>query len=253
MTGLPNKTEHPPIRGEIVRVNCSPHVPPNIAEHFRTCSQLFAQQELGEWGVSGSVKNPARRRFFLSCMSGKGHDGGASVRRDTLIIRYIQFLSRCTLYYTRHKSDILAVMKPKLASKRTPKTGEKPARKADSTGAKPAGKARLLTLEDLDRRTNAYKLTAGLIESLEDDLGGAGHVSVAERQIVQRAAVLGAMAADLEARWIGGGPVDPLAFTTIANAQRRLLEAVGLQRRARDVTPTLVDYVKARQAAPEAA
>jgi hypothetical protein len=126
-------------------------------------------------------------------------------------------------------------------------------RKAGDAGAKAPGKARFMSLEDLDRRTGAYKTTRAIIEALEDDLGGADRVSTAERQLVQRAAVLGAMASDLEARWIAGSPVDPLSFATIANAQRRLLETIGLKRRARDVTPDLRSYIAGRQHHSEAA
>jgi hypothetical protein len=43
--------------------------------------------------------------------------------------------------------------------------------------AKPAGKVRLQTLEDMDRRTNAYRKTAELIERVEADLGGAERLS----------------------------------------------------------------------------
>jgi hypothetical protein len=123
----------------------------------------------------------------------------------------------------------------------------------NAPGAKPkrAIRARLLTLNDLDGRTAAYRETRKLIDEIEADLGGADRLSTAERQIVQRAAVLGAIAADTEARWIDGQPFDPVIYCTVINAQRRLLETIGLKRRPRDVTPDLKTYL-AQKAARQA-
>jgi hypothetical protein len=133
------------------------------------------------------------------------------------------------------------------------KLPKKATRKPVDTGAKAPGRVRLMTLESLDRRTGAYKLTRAIIEQITSDLGGSDRISAGEGQLVQRAAVLGAMAADIEARWIAGSPIDPLCLATIANAQRRLLETIGLKRQARDVTPSLHSYMKARQPQQEAA
>jgi len=66
------------------------------------------------------------------------------------------------------------------------------------------GKARFLTLADLDQRTAAYRETVKLIAEMEVDLGGADQLSSGERQLVQRAGVLGAVLSDIETRWISG-------------------------------------------------
>jgi hypothetical protein len=115
------------------------------------------------------------------------------------------------------------------------------------------GKARFLTLADLDQRTGAYRETVKLIAEMEVDLGGADELSSGERQLVQRAGVLGAVLSDIETRWIGGEPIDVAAYCTTVNAQRRVLETIGLRRRARDVTPSLQAYLRDKAApAPEA-
>jgi hypothetical protein len=77
------------------------------------------------------------------------------------------------------------------------------------------------------------------------DLGGEERLATGERQIVQRAAMLGTMAEHLEACWLAGQEVDPATLALLSNAQRRLLETVGLRRRPRDVTPTLREYLEA--------
>src|SRR6476469_2533986 len=94
---------------------------------------------------------------------------------------------------------------------------------------------RLKTLDALDSRTLAAKRAQALVASLESDLGGPDNVTVAERQIVQHAGVLGAVIEHQEALWLAGDEVDETALLAAVNCQRRLLETVGLRRRARDI------------------
>jgi hypothetical protein len=71
----------------------------------------------------------------------------------------------------------------------------------------------------------------------------AAAAATGERQIIQRAALLGTLAEDLETRWLDGQQIDPGTLCAIGNAQRRLLEAVGIKRVPRDVTPKLSTYL----------
>ena len=121
------------------------------------------------------------------------------------------------------------------------------------TPQKSAGKARLLSLADIDRRTAAYRKTCELISSIEADAGGHERLTTAERQIIQRAAMTGAMIEDLEARWLAGEAIDPALYATLGNAQRRLFETVGLRRVPRNVTPNLSDYLNEKTVEAEAA
>ena len=108
----------------------------------------------------------------------------------------------------------------------------------------PTGKTRLLTLGHLDGRTAAARRARELIEAIEADLGGADRLSEGSRQLVQRAAVLGAYIENCEARWLGGQVVDLSDYLAAINAQRRVLATIGLDRRARNVTPTVAQYVE---------
>jgi hypothetical protein len=108
-------------------------------------------------------------------------------------------------------------------------------------------KVRLLTLADLDRRTTAARRARELIEAVHGDLGGTDRLATGERQIVQRAVILGVMAEDVESRWLMGEAVDPTILATMANAQRRLFETVGLKRVPRDVTPSLSEYLASKE------
>jgi hypothetical protein len=108
---------------------------------------------------------------------------------------------------------------------------------------KAGAKARLRTLADVDRRTRAAQDAFQLRDDLASDLGGAPHLSAMQRELVENAAVLGAMLKDAAAAYLSGDPVDLAEFMALTNAQRRLLADLGLERRARDITPALKDYI----------
>jgi hypothetical protein len=112
-----------------------------------------------------------------------------------------------------------------------------------SEADKPAPKVRLLTLADLDRRTSAARRAHELIASIQTDLGGLDRLATGEQQLVQRVAMIGTMAEDLEAKWLMGEAIDPTTLCTLANSQRRLFESLGLRRVPTDVTPSVSDYV----------
>jgi len=88
------------------------------------------------------------------------------------------------------------------------------------------------------------------------DLGGRDMLSEAQLSLVRRAAALACELEQMEARMSQGEAVNLDSFGRAASHLRRLLEAVGLHRRARDVTPTLAELIaqdEAEQAAEEAA
>jgi hypothetical protein len=101
------------------------------------------------------------------------------------------------------------------------------------------GKTRLLTLSDLDSRTRACKHALDLRAGFLADLGGSETASAGERELAQRGAILGAMIEDQEARWLRGDGIQLSEYATLVNAQRRVIADIGLERRARDITPTL--------------
>jgi len=78
------------------------------------------------------------------------------------------------------------------------------------------------------------------------DLGGEDATSEAERSIIRRAATLTVELERLELRFARAGEASPEEidlYQRTASTIRRLHEAVGLQRRPRDVTPSLADYL----------
>jgi hypothetical protein len=71
--------------------------------------------------------------------------------------------------------------------------------------------------------------------------------SAGERSIIRRAGVLTVELERLEAQFALADATDPEAvdlYARVAGNLRRLLEAVGLQRRTRDVTPDPLEYAR---------
>jgi hypothetical protein len=94
---------------------------------------------------------------------------------------------------------------------------------------------RLRTLDQLDKRTQAAKLAHSLVSALCCDLGGDEVVTVAQRELVKRAALLGALLEDYEVRWLKRERLDLDAYVRAVGAQRRVLQTIGLERRARHI------------------
>jgi hypothetical protein len=113
------------------------------------------------------------------------------------------------------------------------------------------GKLRLKTLDHIDKRTMAAIRTRELIAAIENDLGGTEHLTECTKQLVQRAALLSALIESNEAAWLSGNAVDLATYFTAVNSQRRILVTLGLERRSRDVTPDLQDYLAQHPAATE--
>src|SRR5262245_9538391 len=99
-------------------------------------------------------------------------------------------------------------------------------------------------LADLDHRGAWARRLRDLIADHTADLGGADAVSQAEKVLVRRAAMLTLQLELQEQRFAlndggeaTGKQIEIYQRTT--NTLRRTLEALGLQRRARDVTPAV--------------
>ncbi|MGX1354535.1 hypothetical protein AB7M49_008160 [Bradyrhizobium elkanii] len=105
-------------------------------------------------------------------------------------------------------------------------------------------------LSGVDGRSVWARRLRDLIESHVSDLGGNDAVTAAERSIVRRAATLTVELERMETVFAGAGEASPEAldlYGRTAGNLRRLLESVGLQRRARDITPSLQSYLAQRE------
>ena len=107
-------------------------------------------------------------------------------------------------------------------------------------------------LPGIDGRSAWVRRCRDIITAHLSDLGGEDNTSAAERSIVRRASVLTVELEHMEAAFAVAGEASPEAielYARCASNLRRLLESVGLQRRAKVVGPTLGDLIRQDQAA----
>ena len=123
---------------------------------------------------------------------------------------------------------------------------------ADSTPLdppKPQARSRVSNgsaiLPGVDGRSTWVRRMRDLMGLHLSDLGGENAVSEAERSIIRRVATLTVALERMEAGFAVAGEAQPDQldlYQRTANSLRRLLEAIGLQRRPRDVTPDPLEY-----------
>ena len=98
----------------------------------------------------------------------------------------------------------------------------------------------------VDQRSPWIRRCKDVIAAHLSDLGGADNTSAAERSIIRRAAVLTTELEVLEVRFAKAGEAsaaDLEVYQRCSNSLRRLLEAVGLQRRQLLNPPSLPEYL----------
>jgi hypothetical protein len=115
---------------------------------------------------------------------------------------------------------------------------------------------RLFAATIADGRSGWSRRLGDLLDLHIADLGGQDAVTNAERSIIRRIATI-----SVELEWIeqsfkssrAGPKTEELdLYFRGSNNLRRLLEAIGLQRRSRDVTPSLDEYLRQKTDIEEA-
>ncbi|RWM57441.1 hypothetical protein [Mesorhizobium sp.] len=99
-----------------------------------------------------------------------------------------------------------------------------------------------------DGRTVWAKRFRDLVSDHASDLGGSENLSQSQKALVRRAAALGIELERMEGDLAEGRPVDLDLFGRLSGHQRRILETLGIERKAKNVTPTLQQYRAQRQA-----
>lgn len=106
-------------------------------------------------------------------------------------------------------------------------------------------------MESLDQRSAWARRLRDLINDHVSDLGGDENVSHAERLLVRRVAMLALQLELMEQKFAHaeGGEASPKMldmYQRTTGALRRTLESLGLQRRQKDITPSLGNYLKSK-------
>src|SRR5262245_48708501 len=105
-------------------------------------------------------------------------------------------------------------------------------------------------LSDVDGRSTMMRRYKEILAQIVSDIGG--DPSEAENIIARRACTLAVWCEQAAAAMANGAEIDIQQFTTATNALRRLLLDIGLERRAKDITPTLSQYLEAAERGSDA-
>jgi hypothetical protein len=100
-----------------------------------------------------------------------------------------------------------------------------------------------MTLDQIDRRTRSAQLALQVKNDIISDLGGAENVSTLERLLAEHASLAAAVTADSYARWLSGEQVPLTELATVSNTYMRAAMALGLNRRAKDVSADINEYL----------
>jgi len=117
---------------------------------------------------------------------------------------------------------------------------------ASETPSERAGKVRLVSMGDLDRRTRAAQEALATKSAIMADLGGEDQLPTSERIMVENAAMSAAVLRDAHVSWMQGQPVPVSEPATLENTFNRTAQALGLSRRAKDVT-TIDAYLEQKK------
>jgi hypothetical protein len=134
----------------------------------------------------------------------------------------------------------------------------KPAKKSSAKGAKGEGKACAATRVASGRSIHATPINPGLTwarrgrevyNAIVADLGGPDLQSELATQTIRRAVGLIVMAEQAEAQLAAGEKIEIEKHISVINAFNRTAGALGLQRQAKDITPSLHELLAEKVAA----
>jgi hypothetical protein len=105
-------------------------------------------------------------------------------------------------------------------------------------------------VREVDARSAWMRRLRDLIDAHTADLGGEDLCSEAEQRLIRRSALLTLQCEMYDQKFAlhdgEASPTDIEIYQRLTNTLRRTLESLGLQRRSRDVTPTLDQYLEAK-------
>ena len=83
-----------------------------------------------------------------------------------------------------------------------------------------------------------------LLAEIVSDLGGPDHLSEGQRQLARRCATIALECERLEGHAVAGEPIDLDLYGTMTDRLGRAFQRLGLKRVARDVTPSVEEYIE---------
>jgi hypothetical protein len=123
----------------------------------------------------------------------------------------------------------------KSTAMRIPSAGKKQARSRLSNGRD--------VLPDVDGRSLVARRYRDIMSAIISDQGGTEHLSETQLQLIRRFSAASMLAEQIEARLAQGEQVNIQEYSVLISTIVRVAQRIGLGRRAKNVTPSLKQYL----------
>ena len=114
-------------------------------------------------------------------------------------------------------------------------------------------KSRLTTapvlLANVDGRTTVARRYRDIATAIATDQGGADRLSETRLQLIRRFSAAACLAEQLESRLARGEEIDIQEHSLLVSTMVRVAQRIGIDRRAKNITPSLSEYLTPQEAA----
>jgi hypothetical protein len=117
---------------------------------------------------------------------------------------------------------------------------------------KTKGRSRVTNHQDLLPNTDGRSLVArrfrDIVSQIIIDQGGLDRMAEARLQLIRRFAACAVLCEAQESRMAKGEDLDLQEYSTLTSTLVRVAQRIGINRTARDITPSLKEYTEAQEA-----
>ena len=108
-------------------------------------------------------------------------------------------------------------------------------------------------LPDVDGRSVIARRYRDIVNAIVGDQGGIDHISEVRLQLIRRFAAAAVLAEQMEAALARGQKIDIDKHAVLSSTLVRIAQRLGLDRRAKNVTPSLNEYLEGKADEEDAA
>jgi hypothetical protein len=103
-------------------------------------------------------------------------------------------------------------------------------------------------LPNTDGRSFVVRRYRDITDAIFVDQGGKDRCSESRKQLIRRFAAAAVIAEQMESRLANGEPINISEHAQLASTLVRIAQRIGINRRFKDITPALPDYLDAAEA-----
>jgi hypothetical protein len=106
-------------------------------------------------------------------------------------------------------------------------------------------------LPGVDGRSHTARRFFDIVAAISSDQGGGDRLSQARLQLIRRFAAAACMAEAMEADLANGKTIDVAQHSLLSSTLVRLASRIGINRTAREIVPTVAQYIEANHGGSE--